>query len=614
MHGSRLRASRRVSLGPGLRSAPTRTYDSAVHPQNEADPTVPAAAATARSATTPRDARVPRRTPTPRASSRVLRGRPVVAAIAAVAALVGAVLLPTTATAASTDGHLVGQVTLAGDGTPPNATIDVVDGSGYVVASVDQAARGTFDATVPAGTYWLSLRDPSVEQRSVAQSWYPDAPTQREATKVVVGAGQTVRLGAFTATSPGTVAGTWKYPAGTSHPVVSGVVTAWRLDEHGGRPVLVSGTDTDQQSDGSWTITGLVAGRYVLRFSAADGSWATSYWAGSRWATGPAAATPLTVRPGQSATGMVIDLQEPVRDVTRIDGGNRYDVSAAVARRIPGTGGTVYVANGENFPDALTAGPVAAHDHAPLLLVTPSAIPDVVRRAIVARAPARIVVVGGPPSVSADVFTQLGSLAPDVRRVSGADRYAVARQLATDTWGTSGAERMYLANGTGFADALSAGAAAAYDDVPLMITAGGWTADPAAAAVRRSLGVESVWAVGGAISLSDAVAHDVAGDKWSGRYEGATRFDVSANLSWDVFAPFGGYSDTVYVAVGTKFPDALSGTPLAAVTGSPLVIVQPGCIPEDTLDFIDSFGANHVVLLGGPASLDGNVAALRSCG
>ncbi len=585
MHVRGLHASRRMWSGAGPLPRAGRTYDAAVHAH-------PEAAAPAR--------------PSPR--------RLLTVVTVSVAALVGTVLLSAPASADPGDGHIVGQVTVAGSATPPAAVVDVVDADGRIVDSADQAWNGSFDSVVPSGTYWLSLRDPGSEQTQVAESWYPDAPTQRTATRVVVAAGQTVRVGPFTTTAPGTLSGAWQYPAQPSRPDVYGVVTAWRLGEDGGRPEFVSGTGVDQRVDTSWTITGLVPGRYVIRFSDQDGSWATEYLAGTTWTAEAARAVPITVAAGQRTAVPTITLRDPVRDVTRIDGGNRYAVSAAVAARVPGSGGTLYVANGENFPDALTAGPVAAHDHAPLLLVTPTAIPDPVRQAIVGRKPDRIVVVGGPPSVSADVFSQLQGLAPDVQRVTGPDRYAVARRLATDTWGATGAHRAYLANGTGFADALSAGAAAAYDDVPLLITPGQWTADPAAAAVRRSLGVDSLRAVGGEVSLSDAVARDVGGPVYSGRYGGADRYDVSSSLSTDVFASFSGFSDTVYVAVGSKFPDALSGTPLAAVTHSPLVIVKPGCVPEGTLQFIASFGANHVVLLGGPASLNADVAALRSCG
>ena len=56
--------------------------------------------------------------------------------------------------------------------------------------------------------------------------------------------------------------------------------------------------------------------------------------------------------------------------VKRLKGNNRYATSVAVAEEFfPGNVSTIVIANGTNFPDGLSGGPVAAAYDAPLILV-----------------------------------------------------------------------------------------------------------------------------------------------------------------------------------------------------------------------------------------------------
>ncbi|MEA3502857.1 MAG: cell wall-binding repeat-containing protein, partial [Actinomycetota bacterium] len=62
--------------------------------------------------------------------------------------------------------------------------------------------------------------------------------------------------------------------------------------------------------------------------------------------------------------------------VSRIAGSNRYATAAAVSTQTFPTADTVYLATGLNFPDALAAGPVAAANGAPILLVRTDSVPS----------------------------------------------------------------------------------------------------------------------------------------------------------------------------------------------------------------------------------------------
>jgi putative cell wall-binding protein/Tol biopolymer transport system component len=93
---------------------------------------------------------------------------------------------------------------------------------------------------------------------------------------------------------------------------------------------------------------------------------------------------------------------------SRVDGADRFAVSAAVsASSFPGKAHTVYVASGAVFPDALSGSAAAIQNRGPVLLVTANTIPAAVATELDRLDPTRIVVLGGPNTVSEAVFTSL---------------------------------------------------------------------------------------------------------------------------------------------------------------------------------------------------------------
>jgi YVTN family beta-propeller protein len=99
--------------------------------------------------------------------------------------------------------------------------------------------------------------------------------------------------------------------------------------------------------------------------------------------------------------------------VIRVDGADRYAVSAAVAARsFPDTVYTVYVASGAVFPDALSGSAAAIAQDAPVLLIQKDGIPASVAAQLDRLDPYRIVVLGGTNTLSDAVQSQLESYLP----------------------------------------------------------------------------------------------------------------------------------------------------------------------------------------------------------
>lgn len=103
-----------------------------------------------------------------------------------------------------------------------------------------------------------------------------------------------------------------------------------------------------------------------------------------------------------------------------------------MARAVDGPVDEVYVATGQNFPDALAGGTLAAAKGAPLLLVNTNSIPSATKDALTALDPNRIFIIGGPAAVSNQVRDALVPYTSSglVTRVAGADRAATAAEVA----------------------------------------------------------------------------------------------------------------------------------------------------------------------------------------
>lgn len=158
--------------------------------------------------------------------------------------------------------------------------------------------------------------------------------------------------------------------------------------------------------------------------------------------------------------------------VWRVAGVDRFDTSARVSTLIPPSD-EVLLVNGLGFADGLAAGPLAAVLDASILLTLPERLPQLVADRIAQIDPARVTIIGGEAAVSPEVAATLAASGREVRRISGATRYATSVAVADAAVDAGLArERLWLADGSGFADALSAGTAAARDGAALVLVDG----------------------------------------------------------------------------------------------------------------------------------------------
>ena len=144
-------------------------------------------------------------------------------------------------------------------------------------------------------------------------------------------------------------------------------------------------------------------------------------------------------------------------NVTRIGGATRYDTMRAIVGSPPAagigtTGGrrTAIIASGENFPDALSLGPVSWALRFPTILTTPNSLSPQAADALTALGIQQVLIAGGPLAVSAATEASIGALSvTTLRRFAGDDRSHTSRLAADFAINTFGFKTTHFNLATG---------------------------------------------------------------------------------------------------------------------------------------------------------------------
>ncbi len=280
------------------------------------------------------------------------------------------------------------------------------------------------------------------------------------------------------------------------------------------------------------------------------------------------------------------------------------------------------LADSLQFPDALSAAPLAAEVHGPLLLTPGTAatpLPAVTAEITRLIGPSgKVYIVGGTGSVSQGIQNAL-SVHYSVQRVAGINRYetslAVAKLLGQ---GASAPRQLLLATGTNYPDGLSAGAAAASywtgsgpQGGAVLLTNGATLTADVRAYIQADIAAHpdpaakvTVTTVGG---LADK-AYPVAGHL---SCAGADRYATSACVARTHF----GAQPFVTVAAGDNFPDSLAGGVLAGAVNAPLILVPKPLTTTSAVPYwlhVTSAAVHVGYAFGGPGALGGPVNQLRA--
>jgi putative cell wall-binding protein len=259
---------------------------------------------------------------------------------------------------------------------------------------------------------------------------------------------------------------------------------------------------------------------------------------------------------------------DPTVETKRIAGDSRTLTAVEISKEGWSEGSdSVILARGDKFPDALAGAVLAEAYEAPILLTDSKTLTAETAEEIERLEAKTIYILGGTGAISAEIETAL-SADYTVERISGDDRYETAANIAKhlqskDKLQTNKAVNAYAQN---FPDALAISSWAAQNGVPILLSETAYLPEATTQALS-DLEITETIITGGTGVISAQVESELPEPT---RYGGNNRYETAINI----IEGLGQSTDTIFVATGSNFPDALAGSALAAKQDNAILLVS----------------------------------------
>lgn len=192
-------------------------------------------------------------------------------------------------------------------------------------------------------------------------------------------------------------------------------------------------------------------------------------------------------------------------------------------------------------------------------------------------------------------------------RIYGQLRYNTMGALV-DAGGWSKGNCAVLASGEDYPDALAASALAGVKNAPILLTTPSALSGEASSRLS-SLAPATVYIVGGVNAVSQGVENSVRSllpNSNVVRIAGATRYETSLGIAQEIR----GNSDTVIIATGGNYADALSVSPYAFKKKAPILLCSPSSgLTDEALNEVKTSGYTRAVIVGGTSAVSNSVEA-----
>jgi putative cell wall-binding protein len=277
-------------------------------------------------------------------------------------------------------------------------------------------------------------------------------------------------------------------------------------------------------------------------------------------------------------------------ETSRLSGNNRYTTSAAISKEGWTQSSTVIIATGLGYADALAASSLAKLKDAPILLTQKDALNENVITEIKRLKATKAILIGSAGVVGNGVVNQLISLKVSVSRIGGSNRYDTSRKVAEMVGTNNG---IIMATGLDYPDALSIAPIAGVKTIPILLSPKN-SMDLGVSQFIKSKNIPVSYIVGSTGVISSSIASSLPNSK---RLAGANRYEtnLSINKNFEKDLNF----DTIYLATGSNFPDAMAGAALAAKNNAPIFLTGKYSLSPEIINFLKSKNVKHVVALGG---------------
>jgi putative cell wall-binding protein len=311
-------------------------------------------------------------------------------------------------------------------------------------------------------------------------------------------------------------------------------------------------------------------------------------------------ATDLAGNPSTKTINFTIEKPAPVIKAERLAGLTRIETSIAIAKEqyTDNKPDAIVLATANDFPDALAGSRLAYKYNAPLLLVNKSVSDSKSGLDYITTNLSKnknVYILGGTGVISTEVSDYLTAQGYNVIRIAGKDRYETNQKII-DYLNPIKGTPLVLTTGEGFADSLSVSSVVDIKGYSLLLN-GKDTLSTNASNYITNVQPTTVYVIGGTGVLSNNIETEIK--KINGginivRLGGVDRYETSMMIAQH----FNLTTDTIAVAIGTDFPDALSGSVLAARRNSSVLLIDNNDITKQKA-LINKQKIMNVIILGG---------------
>ena len=253
----------------------------------------------------------------------------------------------------------------------------------------------------------------------------------------------------------------------------------------------------------------------------------------------------------------------------RISGPSRYETAIEIFNKGWETADTVVLVTGENYPDALSATPLAAKYDAPILLARNASLKYQAELSNVLKNKGvkNVIIIGSEGVIPKIIESELAQMGISSRRIAGNDRYETSLAIAKEIGINSG--EIVVASGQNFPDGLSIASIAAQKEMPILLIREKYIPENIKGYIDSS-NISKTYLLGSEGLIPNDVANQLKNVE---RLAGKDRYATNENI-------FNRFKDELnlshlYIASSLDFPDALATSALAAKTNSFVVLSYP---------------------------------------
>ncbi len=277
----------------------------------------------------------------------------------------------------------------------------------------------------------------------------------------------------------------------------------------------------------------------------------------------------------------------------RLAGRNRYLTSIRVSQDGWLYSNSIILASGQNFPDALSAGPLAYQVGGPILLTQKDTLPTEILNEIIRLKAFKVILIGGEGAISLAVENSLKEKGLSLERIEGKDRYETSSQIALKI--NLSSKKAILTSGEDFPDALAISSYAAKEQIPILFS----KKDIVPQITKNtlsSLGISEIIIIGGEGVISSLVENNLKQLGYQvSRISGINRYETASKVAETFFSS----PSYVFIASGMTFPDALVAGPLAAKLNSPVLLSTLNDLTFYTQNYLGGHSYQKAFIVGG---------------